>query len=86
MNSQELYLASLTAISKRPRSSGTQGLSVRTYNILHLATCEHSWEKIDPNKVYQLVVDGEIWRFRNCGEKTVKEICEWLSIQIEEVK
>ena len=54
------------------------GLSPRAYEVLRRAGLVEG-ESISPEKVLQEVESGNIWLRRNVGQKTVRELCQWLS-------
>lgn len=61
--------------SQKPKKFG---LSPRAYTVLRRAGLVEG-ESISPEKVLQEVESGKIWLRRNVGQKTVKELCQWLS-------
>lgn len=76
-NADELYKTSKSLRSVR-KLSHDLGLNVRTVNALIRAGYLID-NQIDRKKLLDAVTTGEIWNAGNVGNKTVLEICQWLT-------
>ena len=65
-------------VRQKNRKPKKLGLSPRAYEVLGRAGLVEG-ESISPEKVLQEVESGNIWLRRNVGQKTVRELCQWLS-------
>lgn len=87
MNAEQMF-----SISRKSRDFGcAAGLSNRICLALRRVSCEeHNYidkETLEaqPEIIRRDVLNGRIWGHRNIGEKTVRDICEWLSELPEQV-
>ena len=81
-DADELYDQSLRASSQYEKLKGrTCGLSMRVCNALVRNGVVDDKSNIDPNKLLDMVENGSIWHLHWVGEKSVREICEWLATQ-----
>ena len=78
MNAKELYSLSVTngrykVVQNHPT------LTNRTVNALarsNMNLMKNGY--LDKEKILELILNGKIWGVRGCGEKTVRQLCEWL--------
>lgn len=84
MNAQELFKMAYGNKGEKHRNGSRitpSGLSVRTYNTLRRANIANRDGVINVVVLRQAIMSGDILLLRNCGKKTVMEICEWLAAQ-----
>lgn len=78
MNSGLFSQQANSAARQRSEQSKRFGLSPRVFAVLRRAGLVEEGG-ISPEKVLQEVESGKIWLRRNVGQKTVRELCQWLS-------
>ena len=78
MNAEELYNMSIT----NGRYKIIQDHPILTNRVIRvLARSNMNLMKnghLNKEKILELLLDGQIWRIRGCGEQTVRQLCEWL--------
>jgi hypothetical protein len=78
MNSRLTSGPGNNVVRQRSQQPKRFGLSPRAYAVLRRAGLVEG-DSISPEKILQEVESGKIWLRRNVGQKTVRELCQWLS-------
>jgi len=91
MNADEMFEKSIIAArngygpSSQKGKNGSRytlnGLTVRTYNCLYSAKLtrgKYESFDVDISRVKEMILSGDIFSVRNCGEATVRELCDWI--------
>ena len=76
----ELFRASRKVISIKGFPFPDQFTTRTTRIIMNAFPGESDPVKLK-EKLMEAVTTGKVWMWRNCGNKSVREICEWLAKQ-----